>query len=234
MVLFVDLSDVLIQGMYGMDNILRYRFGKHLAEQANARHEELYDNVLQDLFRGKITEDEYWARFMEGHYWPDGITAKVFKTAFGDNMKKPIPGTLEVFNRIYAYQNDSGSGELIKGRPPMVLVSDHIRERIPELMKQYPDVFKLFDLAFWSCNLGMVKADKGFFEHVLDELDLDPREAILIDDSGRNIASACRAGIENAIHFQHATQLETELMCHGITFEPELVDNPEPHFAMAT
>ena len=101
----------------------------------------------------------------------------------------------------------------------MVLVSDQIKERIPEVKHEHPDIFKMFDAEFLSCDLGMVKTDEGFFPTVLDKLELDPQEVIFIDDSGLNLQAARNAGIMNTIKFNSSALLEMALEAHGVVFE---------------
>ena len=73
----------------------------------------------------------------------------------------------------------------------------------------------LFDFTYWSCDLGMVKKDEGFFSHIMELLDANPSEAILIDDYQVNLDNARKAGIKDAILFQNAETLRGDLESLG-------------------
>ena len=217
MTIFCDLSEVFVHGLYDLDEILASRFGTGFAEKYKLRHEETYATLLMDLFRGKMTEDAYWTRFMASGDWPEGITPKVFESALSENLKKKIPGTLGVFQRIYGYQENN---IIVEGIPKIVLVSDHIKERIQELMMEHYDVFEIFDETYWSCDFGMIKQDKGFFDRALAMAEVAPKDVIYIDDYGKNLQAARNAGIEKTVLFTKAPLLEIALEGHGFIFEP--------------
>ncbi len=219
MILMFDLSEVLVHGMYDMHEVLRHRFGQTLADMAVKRHDECYKTLMLDWARGLLTEDEYWAKFMEGVDWPEGITARVFKSALSENLKRRVNGTDAVLKRIVGYTECPRNPEVINGRPPMILLSDNFRERIPELEAGHPDIFGLFDRTVWSCDYGMIKTDPGFFPQVVADLEVDPEDIIFIDDSGPNLQAARNAGITKTIKFVSASLLEIALESIGIIFD---------------
>ena len=210
MVLLVDLSEVFIHGMYDMDKVIKHRFGIELAERFKKRHEkpEVWAK-LQDLFRGKISEEVYWKFFMkDGEPWPEGIKPTVFSSALEENLRKRIDGTVEVFQNMVDL-------------PKRVLVSDHIKEHVPFIMREHPEVFKLMDMTYWSCDLGFIKKDPDFFPRVLNLLEVSAENVLYIDDYSVNLESARNAGIKDTILFQNPAGLQMELKNRGFTFKEE-------------
>lgn len=218
MVIFSDLSEVLINGMCGTEEIVAARYGKEVAKVFSTRHAELMEEEFRELLRGNMKENEYWRIFLlEGHL-PFGIDEA--KEIFSENLKKVVPGTLDVYRRIVSCPKSlHRPGITIAEKPEIVIVSDHISERIGEIHRYHPDIFELTTREFWSCESGQLKADSQFFEQLLRVLDLKPDEAIFIDDSAYNTTAASLAGI-TSIFFRNATKLEAELEEYGFHFAP--------------
>jgi len=63
---------------------------------------------------------------------------------------------------------------------------------------------------FVSAKLKMMKPDKKIFEHVLNKLQVQPGEAVLIDDKSEFIDAALRLGM-SAIQFKSREQAEKDL-----------------------
>lgn len=133
-----------------------------------------------------------------------------------------VDGTLDVYQRITAYPVSSAgpSFGMESGRPPIYIVSDHIRERLPEVMEYHHDLFEFVDKVIWSCDMGKIKADDDFFPTLLEDEGLKTSEVIFVDDFVNNTRSAARAGIMS-IQFLNATQLETVLKNYGFEFAPK-------------
>ena len=216
MVILTDLSEVLISGLFGIDNIITEHYNKDATKAFWARRLET-DEEFRELLRGKMSEDEYWRLFAEKCKWPFNIQA--LKMFFSKNMRKNITGTLDVYKRIIAFPYSLPSRVMVEGIPEIALVSDHIRERIGEIHICHPDIFEMISRQFWSCESGKLKADEGFFPQLLRVLDIPPEEAILVDDSPYNTTAAIEAGI-TSICFTSAFQLETELREYGFCFVP--------------
>ena len=220
MIVLTDLSEVLIHGFIGTEEIVGELYGEDIKQRFWRRHLDT-NNDFCDLVRGKMTEDVYWRIFLEGGIdrtpWPFGIN-KV-KAMFGENMTRTIPKTLDVYNRIIAYPRSfEGDGfGMAEGQPTFYLVSDHITERLPEIHKHHPEVFKLMQREFLSCEIGSIKQDAGFFDKLLDAAHLRPGEVVFIDDSPTNVCAAICAGIKGII-FENPIQLEDDLKKLGFRF----------------
>ncbi len=124
-----------------------------------------------------------------------------------------------MYQRITAYPlslADPNFG-MEPGRPPISIVSDHIRERLPEVMEYHHELFEFVDKAIWSCDMGKIKADNDFFPTLLEDEGLKASDVLFIDDFVNNTRSAARSGIMS-IQFMNAIQLETVLKGYGFQF----------------
>lgn len=68
-----------------------------------------------------------------------------------------------------------------------VLRAAHMRESL--------DYQERFDSCFYSCDVGVAKPDRGFFDRVAREIGADPSEILFIDDSEGNVNGARAAGL---------------------------------------
>lgn len=229
MIILSDLSEVHIRGIQGTDRFLARKFaensiGRHgIKERCWHRHRKV-TGAFRDLLRGRITEDEYWSEFFAVGQWP--FTAEDAKAALSANLREVMPhGATKVLERIVKYPRslDPVHGHelgLAEGMPTIYLVSDHIENRIEEVKAAHPGLFRLFAREFWSCDIGLIKQDPGFFATILEEGNLKPEETLFIDDDIRNVAAASRAGIPG-IKFENNIQLETVLHeTYGFQFAP--------------
>ncbi|MFT4110731.1 HAD-IA family hydrolase [Propionicimonas sp.] len=57
-----------------------------------------------------------------------------------------------------------------------------------------------FDHQFPSFQVGLAKPDPAYFTHIVEELGIEPAEAVFVDDMAVNVRGARRAGL-NAVHF---------------------------------
>jgi len=194
-----DLSEVIISGYYGIENILEEKTSLSKEEFLKRKEETL--PFFLDTMRGKYTEEEYWTYFLEGTNW--SISTKDLKEAIRENLNIPVEGTIELIKKLKKNYN-------------LILLSDHVKEWIEYKIKNFREI-SLFDYKFFSYETGKLKTDDGCFQSVINTLNINPKETIFIDDSIKNIASAERYGIDG-IEFQNINQLEEELKKRNISF----------------
>jgi len=68
----------------------------------------------------------------------------------------------------------------------------------------------LFDITFFSAELGMAKPDPKFYLAILNEFKVNANEVIFVDDFIENIEAAKELGI-HAIHYKSTTQTLAEI-----------------------
>ncbi len=202
MIILTDLSEVLIHGFPGTEKIVSERYGVSAGSKFWDRKCQLSDE-FKELLRGQLSEDEFWKMIFQGDDWEFG--PEDAKAMFGENLSCPrYDGVLEIYEKV----KDLNHAKLW-------IVSDHLRERVPELLREHQDVFAIAEKVIWSCDVHKIKSDPGFFEELLHTNGLSPKDVIFIDDFCRNVSAAGECGIP-WVHFRNAKQLESELEKLGL------------------
>ena len=202
-----DLSDVLIGGIIGLDDVIAVRYGENVSREFSKRFRDNYPN-FNDLMRGVISEEEYWELFSRGEAWSDGFSTSLVRELFVLNMQKVVPNTFDLYRKLLLPSGQS---------PKYYIVSDHIREYSRLVENWHRDIFKWADKVFWSYDCGNIKRDEGFFTNFLRNNELGESDVIFIDDSDWNIENAESSGILS-FHFDNAERLESELVACGFSF----------------
>lgn len=193
--IILDLSEVLIYGMGGMDRVLARRLG--IPEDGLLR--KLGGDLFFDLMRGKVTEDAYLRWVLETQGWP--LETVELKQLLRDNFSRRVPGTADlVLELADCYE--------------LALLTDHGREWMAHIVTIHPFLAH-FDQILTSFDLGRLKADPGTFEVVLGVLDRAPGACLFVDDSPRNVEAARAAGIDGVV-FVSTAQLRRELARRGL------------------
>ena len=58
---------------------------------------------------------------------------------------------------------------------------------------------QLFDAEFYSCHLGHAKPSSSYFKVILDAIELEPQQALFLDDHDVNVAGAREGGIHASV-----------------------------------
>jgi putative hydrolase of the HAD superfamily len=143
---------------------------------------------------GEITVDQHW-----------------------ENVRRALGLTLEQFAEV---RRLFWAGDRLDA--DLVALIRHLRTRYKTAllsnawsdMRSYlQDEWKIadaFDVMIISAEVGLAKPAPGIFHLALDRLQVQPSEAVFVDDYGANIEAAQGVGL-NAIHFRSADQAVAEL-----------------------
>jgi len=185
-----DLSEVLIAGLIGIE--------KPLARRLHLKPREILPvfetHGLDQLCRGRMTEDEYLAGILAATRW--AISAAELKQVIRRNFRRRIAGMALLLRRLARHYE-------------LVLLSDHAAEWAAHIRRIHPWL-RRFRRRFFSCELGQLKREQSTFRQVAAALGREPGDCLLIDDSARNVASAAAAGLRG-IRFTTAAALSREL-----------------------
>jgi putative hydrolase of the HAD superfamily len=77
-----------------------------------------------------------------------------------------------------------------------------------------------FDHHIFSAEVRSVKPEAAIYQHCINELGVQPSEALFIDDRDVNLEQARAAGI-HGIRFQSVAQLRNDLQAFGFTILPQ-------------
>jgi putative hydrolase of the HAD superfamily len=108
--------------------------------------------------------------------------------------------------------------ERLHGRVPLALLSNATDE-LEALLESQFGIHHLFAVVVNSARAGIAKPDPRAYQLALEGLEVEPREALFVDDKMRNVRAAEALGIPS-VHFTGAVALERELIAHGL-LEPQ-------------
>jgi 2-haloacid dehalogenase len=132
--------------------------------------------------------------------WADLIQA--YHSRWEETILGPIQGSLEIL------------AELRQSGYPVYALSNFSIEKFRLVRDQY-DFFAWFDDILLSAQVRLVKPDPKIFKVFLEQIEREPDQCLLIDDSSPNIETAHKLGFD-AILFQSSEQLRSELNQRGI------------------
>jgi 2-haloacid dehalogenase len=95
------------------------------------------------------------------------------------------------------------------GKYKIYALTNWSAETFPVAVKRY-EFLNWFDGVVVSGTEKMRKPTPEFYQILLDRYEVNPQEALFIDDNYRNIVAAEKVGIKS-IHFTSSEQLEEEL-----------------------
>jgi HAD superfamily hydrolase (TIGR01509 family) len=198
-----DLAEVYIKGIIGLE--------KAIADPLRHTEKEVHDHLRQVelnlLFKGLISEDEYWSALVQHNDYPRTITIKgkavpvrdFLKTATRNNFTE-IPGTARIVQAL----KDAGY--------KVALVSDHAREWIAYYEEKFP-INALFEKRCYSFDERLMKNMPEIYRRALRIAGARPESTLYIDDrlSNIGIATSSAVGIKYRHQFTDAANLEKAL-----------------------
>ncbi len=81
------------------------------------------------------------------------------------------------------------------------------------------DLTKAFDHRFISCELGLVKPDREFYDHATQSAGVEPGRVLFLDDNLINVEAAQAAGLQ-AAQVRGVAEAETALAARGLLSGP--------------
>lgn len=183
-----DLGGVLLEIDYNLtrkafENLGLVKFDE-MYSQATA------DKLFQNLETGKISEDEFYKEFnrCSGLH----LSEKEINKAWNAMLLSFREHSLNYL-------------ETLKSRFKIFLLSNtnniHLNcfYQIYHQKKRSKSFEQLFDKVFYSFEIGLRKPDVDCYEWVINDLQVDPRTTLFIDDSINNIYGAQKAGLQTLL-----------------------------------
>ena len=113
--------------------------------------------------------------------WGLDVTAERFLTEFGTWLVGPLPGAQQLVAEV-------------KSTVPVAVLSNTNKVHWDAGAGAWP-LLELFDHAFLSFELGMVKPDPEIFVHVVDALGVAAQRVLFLDDNRLNVDQARHVGM---------------------------------------
>lgn len=199
-----DVGGVIVR--WQPEALMRQHFPQQAVDQASA--ERVKAQVFQNFADGAD-----WAAFDRGQVEPAALADRIAERsglphrgivalidAIPDHLQ-PMPESIALIERVRAAGHR------------LALLSNMPRPYAAHLEATHA-CFGWFEHRAWSGRLGVMKPQRGIFDHVQATLDLNLADAIFIDDHHGNIDAARGYGW-NALHFENAAQCEAALVRDG-------------------
>ena len=136
-----DLSEVLISGYLGIENLL---FEKHnIPKQDFLKQKEKTISFFLDTLRGLHTEDEYVKLLLKDTNW--NVTTSEFKETIREYLNTPLKNMRELIDHL-------------EGKYNLILLSDYVKEWL-DYINEHNDILTKFNHTFISCDIGYIKID---------------------------------------------------------------------------
>ena len=113
------------------------------------------------------------------HYFTGHFSFAQFSNAWND-IFSPNPPMIDLLSRL-------------AGRIPLYLLSNTNQMHIDYLTRHY-SFFNLFQKAYYSHEIHLRKPDEAIFSHVIQDLGLEARRSLFIDDKLENVRAAATCG----------------------------------------
>lgn len=170
------------------------------------RFEELYWADRHAYDEGKLSGNEFWAKFLAdaGLDAPESLIAEL--NQWDARMwTTQDPAMLE-------WQL------LLRQHGLRTAILSNMGDTVLESIKREFDWLSRFDVLVWSFQLHMAKPDPDIYLYTLRELGARPEETLFIDDKQVNIDAALKLGIQ-AILFHDVETLRAELVFSALARE---------------
>jgi epoxide hydrolase-like predicted phosphatase len=176
--------------------------------------------VIFDFF-GVICSDEYWQfvkqdRQTDAEYrdYTDEVNlGQIPWQSFVQKISQATGKSIDEVNHMYETEriDPRVTGlihELHKSYKTGLITNAH-HDFIDTILSEN-NLSQLFDVTVVSSRLGVIKPDPRIFEYTLDKLQIEPAEAVFIDDLDRHVSAARELGIQTVL-FENFEQCKQEL-----------------------
>ncbi len=173
------------------------------------------DEEKMDWFLSEVCTMDWNEAQDGGRTWKEGIQLLVAAypdytkeiNAYWDRWEEMLGGAIEGSAHILRSLKEKDSHRLYA-------LTNWSAETFPIALETF-DFLQLFEGILVSGAENLKKPDPKIYQLLLDRYQINPETAVFIDDSLRNIKAARAMGI-NAIHFESAEQLSTQLQAYGV------------------
>ena len=174
--------------------------GERFERMANAT---VRDPVWNEFDRGIWTDEMMLEAFVERAPELEEELNDLFYNRFTELLRK------------FDY-TDEWIDSLKKKGYKVYILSNFSRKGIEECPDELDYIGKT-DGAVISYRVNLIKPDPRIYEHILEKFDINPSEAVFIDDNADNIEAAKKFGI-NTILFTGKEDADKELAKLGVTY----------------
>jgi 2-haloacid dehalogenase len=190
-------------------------------------YRQLFDDPGEmESFLAEVTNAKWNAHQDAGRSWAHAVEVLVaehperrelieaFHQRWPEMLGGEIPGSVNVLAELRA----TGTR--------LLALSNWSAEMFPIARERF-DFLSWFEGIVISGDVGVNKPDRGIFEHLIAQFEVDPATAFFIDDSAANVDTAATLGFQ-VILFTDASALRVELVRLGMLSMPGANRPPSP------
>jgi putative hydrolase of the HAD superfamily len=161
-----------------------------------------YDEVLKEVQNGPIVQSS-----MVGQ-----LSSQEFHQALCTKIQVEIKFDpfIDIWNSLLSEDQAMSSFVLELASSHRLILASNTDAIHIEYCRRRFNVLGRFNRLFLSNEMGLIKPDPAYFQHVLDELHTPPADCIFIDDRSENVLSARELGI-NSLVFESIDRLKSDL-----------------------
>ncbi len=159
--------------------------------------------------------DPVWNEFDRG-FWSDEQMLEAFiknapelEEEIRRFMYDDFPGLLKKFDYTDEWMDS------LKEKGYRIYILSNFSQKAMNDCAPELDYIKKADGAVISYTVGMIKPDPAIFKHLLEKFDIDPSEAVFIDDVRENIEAAAKLGLATIL-FTGKEDADKELLKLGV------------------
>ena len=163
----------------------------------------------------KYYDDKAIARRLKDEIFVPGDSGLISEDEAYSLMAKGVNITKEEVREFW-YNDITLNNELIKfieelGKEyDIYLLSNAISSYVRNLLKKN-NLERLFKKIYISSEIKHIKPNKDYFEYVLNDLNLEAKDCVMIDDNPNNIKTAVSLGL-NGIVFKNNDQFKKDIL----------------------
>jgi len=148
---------------------------------------------LEKLLQGKVSTDEFWARF--SRMYGKKVEEELFGKFFHSSIDREV---MDLITQL------KGSSRVVCGTNTLDPHYDYHLDR---------GHYDIFDAVFASHKIGLSKPNPEFYRYILRNEGVNPENVFFVDDTEVNVLSAKRMGI-NATLFRDSKSLSLQITRH--------------------
>lgn len=172
------------------------------------------DEAAMEAFLRDVCTDAWNIEQDRGRTWAEAVAERValfpeheaLIRAYDTGWHDMVPGTVEGSVEILEELDEAGV--------PLFAITNFSAEKFAEARARFPFLGRFRDIVV-SADERLLKPDPAIYRVLLDRQDVDPRRAVFIDDSPRNVAGAETVGM-TGVHFTGAADLRSRLRDLGL------------------
>jgi 2-haloacid dehalogenase len=172
------------------------------------------DETAMEEFLREVCTDAWNIEQDRGRTWAEAVAERValfpeqeaLIRAYDTGWHDMVPGTVEGSVEILEELDEAGV--------PLFAITNFSAEKFAEARTRFPFLGRFRDIVV-SADERLLKPDPAIYQVLLRRQDIDPRRAVFIDDSPKNVAGAEAVGM-TGLHFTSAADLRTRLRELGL------------------